>query len=70
MQTIYLVLALSIIFSTIVPGFISFRVQGMNLAVHFITLVCGLLITLAILLLQVLDCHGYGLCPVMVHVTV
>ncbi|WP_440950493.1 DUF5400 family protein [Methanosphaerula subterraneus] len=65
MQTIYLLLVLAIVFSNIVPGFISFRVQGMNLAVHFITLACGLLIILATLLLQVLACHGYGLCPMV-----
>jgi hypothetical protein len=34
----------------------------MNLAVHFITFVCGLLLSLAVLLLQVLACQSYGLC--------
>lgn len=49
MQQIYLVIALAIICSSMVTGFIIFRMQGMKLAVHFGTLACALLVTLAAL---------------------
>ena len=47
MQMTYQVIALAILFSGVVSGFITFRMSGMRLAPHFGALMLGLLITLA-----------------------
>jgi len=47
MDMTYQVIALAILFSSIVTGFITFRMQGMNLALHFGTLILALIVTLA-----------------------
>jgi hypothetical protein len=50
MDMTYQVIALAILFSGTVSGFITFRMSGMRLAPHFGALVLGLLLTLAGLL--------------------
>ncbi len=47
MQMTYQVIALAILFSGVVSGFITFRMSGMRLAPHFGALMLGLLVTLA-----------------------
>lgn len=47
MDMTYQVIALAILFSSMVTGFISFRMQGMRLAPHFGALVLALIVTLA-----------------------
>jgi hypothetical protein len=46
MDMTYQVIALAILFSSMVTGFISFRMQGMRLAPHFGALVLALIVTL------------------------
>lgn len=47
MDMTYQVIALAILFSSVVTGFITFRMQGMKLALHFGALMLALLATLA-----------------------
>lgn len=47
MDMTYQVIALAVLFSSIVTGFITFRMQGMKLALHFGALMLALLATLA-----------------------
>ncbi len=50
MQMTYQTIALAILFSGIVSGFITFRMSGMRLALHFGALMLALILTLAGLL--------------------
>jgi hypothetical protein len=50
MQMTYQVIALAVMFSGMVSGFITFRMSGMRLAPHFGALLLGLILTLAGLL--------------------
>nr|WP_319537798.1 DUF5400 domain-containing protein [uncultured Methanospirillum sp.] len=50
MEQIFFIISLSVIVSSIVTGFIVFRMQGMSLAPHFGTLILALLVTLAAIL--------------------
>lgn len=47
MDMTYQVIALAVLFSSVVTGFITFRMQGMKLALHFGALMLALLATLA-----------------------
>jgi len=47
MDMTYQVIALAILFSSMVTGFITFRMQGMRLAPHFGALILALIVTLA-----------------------
>jgi hypothetical protein len=47
MDMTYQVIALAILFSSMVTGFIIFRMQGMKLAPHFGALILALIVTLA-----------------------
>jgi len=50
MDMTYLVIALAILFGSMVTGFIIFRMQGMKLAPHFGALILALIVTLAALI--------------------
>ena len=50
MDMTYQVIALAILFGSIVTGFIAFRMQGMRLAPHFGALILALIVTLAALI--------------------
>ncbi|WP_292368435.1 DUF5400 family protein [Methanoregula sp. UBA64] len=47
MDTTYLVIGLAILVSSMATGFIIFRMQGMHLMAHFITIILALIATLA-----------------------
>lgn len=47
MEEIYLVITLAILVSSVATGFITFRMIGMRLAVHFVMLLLALFATLA-----------------------
>jgi len=50
MNMTYQVIALAILFSSMITGFIIFRMQGMKLAPHFGALILALIVTLAALI--------------------
>jgi len=70
MNITYQIIALAIMFSAIVSGFITFRMLGMKLALHFGALILALIVTLAAILTgNIAVAYGAALMQVLAAVT-